>query len=70
MPGLPGAALRQLPQLPDHHRQPSNDHPSRLQRPTTTIYINPEGKVVYIHTGQYESLGTFDQDLSTYILGS
>ncbi len=32
----------------------------------TTIFINPAGKVVYVHTGQYDSQGTLDQDISTY----
>jgi cytochrome oxidase Cu insertion factor (SCO1/SenC/PrrC family)/thiol-disulfide isomerase/thioredoxin len=34
----------------------------------TTIYINPAGKVVYVHTGQYDSQGTLDQDISTHVL--
>ena len=32
----------------------------------TTIYINPAGKVVYVHIGQYDAQGTLDQDISTY----
>ncbi len=35
----------------------------------TTIYINRSGKVVYVHTGQYDALGTLDQDIGTYALG-
>ena len=35
----------------------------------TTIYINPAGKIVYVHTGQYDSQGTLDQDISTFALG-
>jgi cytochrome oxidase Cu insertion factor (SCO1/SenC/PrrC family)/thiol-disulfide isomerase/thioredoxin len=35
----------------------------------TTIFINPAGKVVYVHTGQYETQGTLDQDIQTYALG-
>ena len=36
----------------------------------TTIFINRAGKVVYVHTGQYDSQGTLDADISTYALGS
>ena len=32
----------------------------------TTIFINPAGKVVYVHIGQYDAQGTLDQDISTY----
>jgi cytochrome c biogenesis protein CcmG, thiol:disulfide interchange protein DsbE len=32
----------------------------------TTIFINPAGKVVFVHVGQYESQGTLDQDISSY----
>ena len=32
----------------------------------TTIFINSAGKVVYVHTGQYDAQGTLDQDISTY----
>jgi len=35
----------------------------------TTIYIDRTGKVVYVHTGQYESQGTLDQDIEEYGLG-
>ena len=35
----------------------------------TTIYINPAGKVVFVHTGQYDSQGTLDQDIGSYALG-
>jgi cytochrome oxidase Cu insertion factor (SCO1/SenC/PrrC family)/thiol-disulfide isomerase/thioredoxin len=35
----------------------------------TTVFINPTGKVVYVHTGQYDSQGTLDQDISSYALG-
>ncbi|MFZ0970632.1 MAG: redoxin domain-containing protein [Solirubrobacteraceae bacterium] len=34
----------------------------------TTIFINRAGKVVYVHTGQYDSGGTLDQDISSYAL--
>jgi cytochrome oxidase Cu insertion factor (SCO1/SenC/PrrC family)/thiol-disulfide isomerase/thioredoxin len=32
----------------------------------TTIFINPAGKVAYVHIGQYDAQGTLDQDISTY----
>jgi cytochrome c biogenesis protein CcmG/thiol:disulfide interchange protein DsbE len=34
----------------------------------TTIFISRAGKVAYVHTGQYESLGTLEQDIDTYAL--
>jgi len=34
----------------------------------TTIFINRAGKVVYVHTGQYDSEGTLDQDINSYAL--
>jgi hypothetical protein len=38
-------------------------------RPPTTIFINPAGKIVNVHTGEYESQGTLDGDLQSYALG-
>jgi thiol-disulfide isomerase/thioredoxin len=35
----------------------------------TTVFINPAGKVVYVHTGQYDSQGTLDADIESYALG-
>ena len=35
----------------------------------TTIFINPAGKVAYVHTGQYDAQGTPDQDISSYASG-
>jgi cytochrome oxidase Cu insertion factor (SCO1/SenC/PrrC family)/thiol-disulfide isomerase/thioredoxin len=32
----------------------------------TTIFINSAGKVTYVHTGQYDSLGTLDADIGSY----
>jgi cytochrome oxidase Cu insertion factor (SCO1/SenC/PrrC family)/thiol-disulfide isomerase/thioredoxin len=32
----------------------------------TTVFISPAGKVAYVHTGQYDSIGTLDQDISSY----
>jgi cytochrome c biogenesis protein CcmG, thiol:disulfide interchange protein DsbE len=39
-----------------------------IQGLPTTIFISPAGKVVYVHTGQYDSQGTLDSDISTYAL--
>jgi len=35
----------------------------------TTIFINSAGKVVYVHTGQYEAETTLDNDIERYALG-
>ena len=35
----------------------------------TTIFINPAGKVVFVHTGQYESQTALDNDIERYALG-
>jgi hypothetical protein len=35
----------------------------------TTIFIDRAGKIVYVHTGQYDSQGTLDDDISSYALG-
>jgi len=35
----------------------------------TTIFVNRAGKVVYMHTGQYDAQGTLDQDVEQYALG-
>ncbi len=32
----------------------------------TTIFIGSSGKVAYVHTGQYDSQGILDSDISTY----
>jgi hypothetical protein len=32
----------------------------------TTIFINSNGKVVFVHTGQYDSQGTLDADIAYY----
>jgi len=37
-----------------------------IQGLPTTIFVSPAGKVVYVHTGQYDAQGTLDQDISTY----
>jgi hypothetical protein len=35
----------------------------------TTIFINSAGKVVYVHTGQYQSEAALDNDIRHYALG-
>ena len=42
--------------------------PQGLEGLPTTIFINPRGRVVYVHTGQYDSLGTLDTDIASYAL--
>jgi cytochrome oxidase Cu insertion factor (SCO1/SenC/PrrC family)/thiol-disulfide isomerase/thioredoxin len=42
--------------------------PGGLQGTPTTIYISPTGKVTYIHTGQYDSQGTLDEDIGSFAL--
>jgi cytochrome c biogenesis protein CcmG/thiol:disulfide interchange protein DsbE len=32
----------------------------------TTIFIDPAGKVVFVHTGQYDSQGTLDADIQSH----
>ncbi|MFL5822507.1 MAG: redoxin domain-containing protein [Solirubrobacteraceae bacterium] len=34
----------------------------------TTAFVSPAGKVVYVHTGQYLSQGTLDQDIQNHAL--
>jgi cytochrome oxidase Cu insertion factor (SCO1/SenC/PrrC family)/thiol-disulfide isomerase/thioredoxin len=34
----------------------------------TTIFLDSNGKVVYVHTGQYDSQGSLDSDIQTYAL--
>lgn len=34
----------------------------------TTIFLSPSGKVLYVHTGQYDTQGTLDHDIATYAL--
>lgn len=34
----------------------------------TTIFVNSAGKVTYVHIGQYDSLGTLEQDIDMYAL--
>ncbi|HEY5317677.1 MAG TPA: redoxin domain-containing protein [Solirubrobacteraceae bacterium] len=35
----------------------------------TTIFLDRNGKVAYVHTGQYESQGTLNQDVEAHALG-
>ena len=43
--------------------------PQGLEGLPTTIFINPAGKLTYVHTGQYDSQGTLDGDIQTYAIG-
>ena len=62
--------------LAHHHvSYPSFETTSQQLRPLaaiaampTTIFLNRAGKVTYVHTGQYDSLGTLEQDIDLYAL--
>ena len=43
--------------------------PQGLLGTPTTIFISRTGKIVAVHTGQYESQGALDGDIGTYALG-
>jgi cytochrome oxidase Cu insertion factor (SCO1/SenC/PrrC family)/thiol-disulfide isomerase/thioredoxin len=43
--------------------------PQGLLGTPTTIFISPAGKIVNVHTGEYESQGTLDGDVQSYALG-
>jgi cytochrome c biogenesis protein CcmG/thiol:disulfide interchange protein DsbE len=40
----------------------------QVQGLPTTIFIDRAGKTVYVHTGQYVSQGTLDQDIQSHAL--
>jgi cytochrome oxidase Cu insertion factor (SCO1/SenC/PrrC family)/thiol-disulfide isomerase/thioredoxin len=40
-----------------------------LQGMPTTIYLSPEGKVLNVHTGQYDTEATLQNDIERYALG-
>ena len=42
--------------------------PGGIQGTPTTFYLGPEGKLLYVHTGQYKVQGTLDQDIQSYAL--
>jgi cytochrome oxidase Cu insertion factor (SCO1/SenC/PrrC family)/thiol-disulfide isomerase/thioredoxin len=42
--------------------------PGGVEGLPTTIYISRGGKVLYVHTGQYEAQGSLDADIGTYAL--
>jgi cytochrome c biogenesis protein CcmG/thiol:disulfide interchange protein DsbE len=44
--------------------------PGGLQGTPTTVFINRAGKVVDVHTGEYESAGSLDADIKTYAVGA
>ena len=43
--------------------------PQGLAGLPTTIFLNRAGKLVFLHSGQYESPGALDADIQTYALG-
>jgi cytochrome oxidase Cu insertion factor (SCO1/SenC/PrrC family)/thiol-disulfide isomerase/thioredoxin len=36
----------------------------------TTVFIGPDGKVVWVHNGEYQAQGSLDSDIATYALGA
>ena len=40
--------------------------PGGIESLPTTIFVNREGKVAYVHIGQYVSQGTLDADIQKY----
>ena len=40
-----------------------------LEGTPTTVYISPKGKVLFVHTGAYETQGGLDLDIEDYALG-
>jgi thiol-disulfide isomerase/thioredoxin len=43
--------------------------PGGVEGLPTTFFISPSGQVVFVHTGQYVSQGTLDQDIRAHALG-
>jgi cytochrome oxidase Cu insertion factor (SCO1/SenC/PrrC family)/thiol-disulfide isomerase/thioredoxin len=44
--------------------------PQGLLGTPTTIFISPTGKLAYVHTGQYDTLGWLDGDIENYARGA
>ena len=40
-----------------------------LEGTPTTLYLSARGRVIYVHTGQYETLGALQLDIEDYALG-
>jgi cytochrome oxidase Cu insertion factor (SCO1/SenC/PrrC family)/thiol-disulfide isomerase/thioredoxin len=56
---------------PSYQTSPSNLTqliPQGLAGTPTTIFISRTGKLLYVHTGQYQSQGSLDGDIQTYAL--
>jgi thiol-disulfide isomerase/thioredoxin len=43
---------------------------AQIEGTPTTIYINSKGRVVDVHTGQYDAQGTLNNDIATYAYGA
>ena len=67
-PGDARTFLAQHPVSYPSYQTTTNDLTSlaAIEGLPTTIFINPEGKVTYVHVGQYDAQGTLDQDISNY----
>ena len=68
--GDAGAFLKQHPiSYPSYQVSTSQLHNvigGGLEGLPTTVFINPAGKVIYLHTGEYASQGTLDADIQQY----
>ena len=42
--------------------------PQGLAGLPTTVFLGPDGKVVYVHIGEYDAQGTLDQDITSHAL--
>ena len=42
--------------------------PAGIEGLPTTFFINANGKVVFVHDGEYDSAGTLDNDIESYLL--
>ena len=40
-----------------------------LEGMPTTIFVNAAGKVVFVHTGEYDTAAALDNDIEHYALG-
>jgi cytochrome oxidase Cu insertion factor (SCO1/SenC/PrrC family)/thiol-disulfide isomerase/thioredoxin len=71
-PGEPRSFLAQHPLSYPSYQASSTSALSSLaviEGLPTTIFINSAGKVVFVHTGQYDSQGTLDADIAHHAQG-
>jgi len=56
------------PSYQDSQSQLTRILPQGVEGLPTTIYLSRSGRVAYVHTGQYDSLGTLYADIRRYAL--